>query len=1294
MVVSAVGLDVDARTFSSGGMPDTTTNTNTNTTTNTSTTGGGGGGASSQLALHVHAARPGGGGGAAATASGAAAGAGRWVCAGYLAELHRLAQFLGYGLFADPFHTEFLARVAGHLAAVATAPCLHDGVLALLDALPDVLAFRLSLTAQPMLVATSLNAAAAAAAAAAGIGTGTASNGPSVAFVRRRGEVAAAGAGHGSSLAGFVGAARGMASGGVGFVDEANGGTGTPRHTSRVTTPSRSNGPLRMLGAGGGGGGSMGAGSLGVMEAEGGAMASGSGAFPTAGVMPINGPQSLVRAVRLPLGGTLLNHTLCKAPSPTHITAPPGGSTLPPRSLLTSGGSGGFAAPNKNCLTYLAMDPSIARDLADPTEAPDMRQQQLQLQQPQPQQAPSASAAPPPRQRRARPTVVALADASSHVLDEQHTQRDVILAGGQLGPGSSAGTLLVCVEGALPPGAPPAMVLVPSGTTGDLACGGTGAGCGQIMWSHSNICDTITSQAFLSAATATATPKGSLELPEPGSSRWQPRTGVGITSGEGGVAAAAAAAAAASGTMGGSAPNVAMACDRTVGSILSEAGGGASSRAAGGVARLMTSVLGSGPGQGLAAVPALLAPAPVQLAMYLVFPEVLSWASIDAVHIELQSLMPLMFVSLRCAMTEAERGGDGAVAADWLQLYDQLTGGRAAAATAPIMLTVPARRGSSGPGGGSSHVASSGGYRGLGAANLSSGLGGGDGSSGVGDSDPRRGAMRAELLAKKQSGSAALAALQRRAGQGAAAAAAGAGASGSRRRESMASALGLASPTSAAAAAVAAAAGVGGGGGAAVSGGATDAVLPPLSPGVDTAMDAAIEAAAKDMSSNMSGAGPGRLLALSALARQTGVGLAQPLMSTGHSFLMNTAPSLVLEDPSSLAAEAAASTEQLVTTMRARLLPALSAHQEFTPEGANKMAFTQDLASVELVEILGHGGQGVVFHGTMHGLEVAVKVLEQKKPPPKPQRSQPPPTPSQLARGASLDDGDSTARGGQNGAGSGAGVGSGNGEGDEDAVIDRVDEEQIRTTKRSAMEMAVASLLGGHPHIVQVYAVFSNVAVIRHKDARGAAAKQLRLCTVDDPILGGITPDPINQVLCLEVALALRHLHSKRLVHCDVKAANVLLKSSVRDRRGWSCKLSDFGCVRLMNEEGPDGQSGFRMAHPHGTVAFMAPECFIGARVLQTSAVDVYAFGIMMYELMMLRTPYKEMDQRDVPHAVVRRRLRPDFHPMAPPAYCNLAARCWTADPRQRPTATQLVSELQFLLNEATQLQGSYTAAP
>ncbi|KAJ9529279.1 hypothetical protein QJQ45_007960 [Haematococcus lacustris] len=53
----------------------------------------------------------------------------------------------------------------------------------------------------------------------------------------------------------------------------------------------------------------------------------------------------------------------------------------------------------------------------------------------------------------------------------------------------------------------------------------------------------------------------------------------------------------------------------------------------------------------------------------------------------------------------------------------------------------------------------------------------------------------------------------------------------------------------------------------------------------------------------------------------------------------------------------------------------------------------------------------------------------------------------------------------------------------------------------------------------------------------------------------------------LELALALRYLHSLSLVHRDVKLQNVLLKSHSNDPRGFTCKLSDFGLVKLNSDQ-------------------------------------------------------------------------------------------------------------------------------
>jgi serine/threonine protein kinase len=49
----------------------------------------------------------------------------------------------------------------------------------------------------------------------------------------------------------------------------------------------------------------------------------------------------------------------------------------------------------------------------------------------------------------------------------------------------------------------------------------------------------------------------------------------------------------------------------------------------------------------------------------------------------------------------------------------------------------------------------------------------------------------------------------------------------------------------------------------------------------------------------------------------------------------------------------------------------------------------------------------------------------------------------------------------------------------------------------------------------------------------------------------------------LEVAYAIRHLHNMHILHRDLKIQNILLKSSNRDQRGFTVKVSDFGLAKI-----------------------------------------------------------------------------------------------------------------------------------
>ncbi|KAG2428699.1 hypothetical protein HXX76_011404 [Chlamydomonas incerta] len=176
----------------------------------------------------------------------------------------------------------------------------------------------------------------------------------------------------------------------------------------------------------------------------------------------------------------------------------------------------------------------------------------------------------------------------------------------------------------------------------------------------------------------------------------------------------------------------------------------------------------------------------------------------------------------------------------------------------------------------------------------------------------------------------------------------------------------------------------------------------------------------------------------------------------------------------------------------------------------------------------------------------------------------------------------------------------------------------------------------------------------------------------------------------LEVALALRHMHSMQLVHCDVKPANVLLKSSASDPRGFTCKLTDFGFVNLLqfqmeDADNPAAKPSMRYHEPVGTVTHLAPETMVQGSKLDHT-VDVYAFGILMWEVFTGKAPYAEYAAngfRDVPYKVVREGMRPAFPSSTPVAFRTLAQACWSHDPARRPSAAMLVSSLQRLMDSA-----------
>eukprot|EP00262_Sarcandra_glabra_P019151 TRINITY_DN710_c0_g1_i1.p1 TRINITY_DN710_c0_g1~~TRINITY_DN710_c0_g1_i1.p1 ORF type:complete len:417 (-),score=51.08 TRINITY_DN710_c0_g1_i1:32-1282(-) len=148
----------------------------------------------------------------------------------------------------------------------------------------------------------------------------------------------------------------------------------------------------------------------------------------------------------------------------------------------------------------------------------------------------------------------------------------------------------------------------------------------------------------------------------------------------------------------------------------------------------------------------------------------------------------------------------------------------------------------------------------------------------------------------------------------------------------------------------------------------------------------------------------------------------------------------------------------------------------------------------------------------------------------------------------------------------------------------------------------------------------------------------------------------------LDVARGMAYVHGLGFIHRDLKSDNLLICGDK------TIKIADFGVARIeVQTEG--------MTPETGTYRWMAPEMIQHRPYNQK--VDVYSFGIVLWELITGLLPFQNMTAVQAAFAVVNKGFRPVIPSDCLPVLGEIMTRCWDANPEVRPPFTEVVRMLE-----------------
>lgn len=159
----------------------------------------------------------------------------------------------------------------------------------------------------------------------------------------------------------------------------------------------------------------------------------------------------------------------------------------------------------------------------------------------------------------------------------------------------------------------------------------------------------------------------------------------------------------------------------------------------------------------------------------------------------------------------------------------------------------------------------------------------------------------------------------------------------------------------------------------------------------------------------------------------------------------------------------------------------------------------------------------------------------------------------------------------------------------------------------------------------------------------------------------------------LQLGRALEHIHLKKIIHRDIKPENVHIDTAGK------VKLMDFGIAKS------EGLSLTRAGFTLGTPYYMAPEQVLGQQV--TTQVDVYSFGVLLYEMIVGLKPVSGETVEKIFSAILYEslNLEPLRAAQVPESVYNLIAACTAKAPAERPPGFGVVcAELERILGNPT----------